>query len=855
MKNKVKSLCFFTLILILTRYAFAGNSNLIDSFESPKGIVIGIDKYTRARITNDYFNNKNKVLKLSFGTNNFEKNKNFFLSADLLKPVKNNSLLFDVYTHSPRDITLFYKIYFASNKFVCARTKLIKRKKTTVEIPFALARSAFDSIFEYKFIITDSTEKVDLYIDNLRTEKSSYLPFKKIAYFNLVQPSRQIAPVFFSRGVAEPVFKNSTPFAFEKLKEISLFAGKGEMINYPLSFFITKNEDKTSLKLSNFISSTSNRLNETLSIGTVKYLDKRLAIDSDYYISDVPVYVENGNLFSNIPSNSVRTFWININVPESAKPDIYNNEIIISCIAGGITNQNVIPIKLQVLPFVISSEFKTNIVLNCDSACIKPEVDRFALGFFNDTNNVIKIISQKIVGDPFDDFDVNRGDAVSVFPSNNVSIATYAAYQGIIDKEYLTILKQLISKNPNSSQSANALNDINYLLKSLKTTPPLDVASKWSALLTKEQAKLTGKKYDTNAIAFVVGEQKIPNGWTKKDYDRARLMIAKNIVAILTSATNYNSSTTAVPTISVEASVSIPLIRKKIKKKVAKTVYSVRELPAKPVINGKFDDDEWRRALKIKQLTQISGEKTGASETEAKLGWYESNLYIFAICNDMNETELFDIFIKPENKNWEKYSINQNGKLRVLKSDGKSSRSYAKSATFTTNNKAQFEFEIPLTNCLTCNEEFGLNISRRDGKNIFAWQPFKKNKLKFKNIKLDGAEKIVESLTVPLKQSPLKIVACDAFALADEDIIAPEIIWEGERKILKKCKLKFLLSSENNIQYSTMSSLQVYSRQIVYLKLKDFSPGKYKLTVELIDSGGKPVSSFDTIIQIVQYLL
>ena len=92
-------------------------------------------------------------------------------------------------------------------------------------------------------------------------------------------------------------------------------------------------------------------------------------------------------------------------------------------------------------------------------------------------------------------------------------------------------------------------------------------------------------------------------------------------------------------------------------------------------------------------------------------------------------------------------------------------------------------------------------------------------------------------------------------ALADEDIITPEIIWEGERKILNKSRLIFIISSENNKQYSVINSSRVFPRQIVYLKLKNFLPRQYKLTVKLIDSDGKQIATSDTIIQIIQYLL
>jgi len=58
--------------------------------------------------------------------------------------------------------------------------------------------------------------------------------------------------------------------------------------------------------------------------------------------------------------------------------------------------------------------------------------------------------------------------------------------------------------------------------------------------------------------------------------------------------------------------------------------------------------------------------------------------------------------------------------------------------------------------------------------------------LKFAHIKLDGAEKIVDTLIDPIKTQPLKIISSDAFAFGKEDFISVETEWVGDRRMLKK---------------------------------------------------------------------
>ena len=541
MKPSFKFVCVIALLLFITRNSLARPINRIDSFETTSGIIFGIDKYCKIDRTNEYSTDGKFSVKLSFNTNYPNATQNFFLPVMSINKKSDESLLFDVYNKSSDDIILFCKVFLAGNKYVEQSTKLIKHKKTTVEIPFALARENFNTISGYQFRITNSTKNTIIYFDNFRTELSSYIPFKKIAYLDLNNEPLQTNTFFFSRNTSGQVFKDTIPLPFEKVYKIKLFAAKGEELYYSLSFRTCKKQNKVSISLSDFISNNSNKLSLTTSIGKVGYLDKRLSYDSKFFIADMPLYILKGNCFTNLSSKATRTFQFTLNIPDSAIPGTYFANVIFETINGVLTNRNLIPVSLDVYPFSVNKKsLSNNFILNCDLESIKPELNRYASGFFKvigGSNNIVKSLPQIILGDAFDDFDCDAGDRISVYLTNQISIARYAVNIGNNDLNYFNILKYWLKKarkqKIQSREIDESQDDIKYLINSLKTTPPLNIASKWTAMLTKEQVSLTGVSYDSNAIAFITGEQKLPNGWTAKDYDRARMMIANDIIKLM----------------------------------------------------------------------------------------------------------------------------------------------------------------------------------------------------------------------------------------------------------------------------------------------------------------------------------
>ena len=818
--------------IFTAQLSFASLTNLIDNFDSLPRVVFGIDNSCRVQVTNKFFTKAN-ALELSFSSNSFLQTKNFYIKAPNLKYEKNDSLYFDVYLKARKNLTLFYEIFFNSNKYVSSSTRLARRKKTTVEIPVALSRGGFKSISLFRFFITNDTKNVRLYFDNFRMEKSSFSPFEKISYFELADDFSFTGLFFFSRGILSHVFKNTNPFSFEKIEKINLCAAKGETLFFPLSFKTSKERDKVFLRISDFVTKETNNLSAKIKIGVVEFLDKRLSSDSKFYIAELPTYVQQNNFFTNIPMREARTFFIEIFIPNTAKAEIYHGDFFITSVTKSLTNKYQIPVNLRVFPFAIAAVQTTNLILNCDMECLKPEVDRYASGFFIDSNNIVKTLPQEIRGDAFDDFDRARGDCVRVYPQERKAIAAYAINAGKIDLQYLKRANKRFKKK-------------------MKTTPPLSSASKWTAMLTKEQVKLTGKPYDKKAAVFVAGEQELPNGWSKKDYERARVLLARNIIE-KNNGLQSNDTTSAPPELAVVAAIAIPLSRPEKKKQKSETVYSVRELLLPPLIDKNFDKAKWRTALKIKKFNLISGAEDDVM-TEAQIGWHGSNFYIFVNLFDITEKELADIYLKKGNKNktWEKYSVNYyTSKLIATKSDGKTFESDVKFCV----GKSKIKIEIPLTNCLLHSEDFGLNICRQSDGNYFAWKSFNKNKIKFAHIKLDGADNVISSLIEPLKKEPLKIIQSDAFAFGAEDVVSLEITWDGARNILNRNYLKFkFIDSKGKITTGNYKG-KILPRQKIFLKLKNFPPDIYTIAVELTDSVNTVINSSKTKIEIIDDII
>ena len=107
MKLSFKFVFIVALLFFSAHNSFAWVTNHIDSFETPSGILFGVDKYCKIERTNEYYTDGKFSVKLSFNTNYPDTIKNFFLPVLSADKKIEESLLFDAYNISGSDIILF----------------------------------------------------------------------------------------------------------------------------------------------------------------------------------------------------------------------------------------------------------------------------------------------------------------------------------------------------------------------------------------------------------------------------------------------------------------------------------------------------------------------------------------------------------------------------------------------------------------------------------------------------------------------------------------------------------------------------------------------------------------------------
>jgi len=79
MKNNFKFIFVAVLIILSAINYTAQATNKIDSFETPSGILLGVDKYCKFERINEYYSDGKFSVKLSFNTNYPGVVRNFFL--------------------------------------------------------------------------------------------------------------------------------------------------------------------------------------------------------------------------------------------------------------------------------------------------------------------------------------------------------------------------------------------------------------------------------------------------------------------------------------------------------------------------------------------------------------------------------------------------------------------------------------------------------------------------------------------------------------------------------------------------------------------------------------------------------
>lgn len=365
----------------------------------------------------------------------------------------------------------------------------------------------------------------------------------------------------------------------------------------------------------------------------------------------------------------------------------------------------------------MAEEKRIPLLYNCDVESYRPVTGRYTAGFFQARakgQGCFNWAYQSGGGDAYSDFDSKYGDHMHVYPkqgkyAGGPSIGWPAFREGIDDYKYITLLKELIAKNPGEkAQYAQKLLD--SILGSIKYSTTVRNAAVFKMLPTE------------NGKSRFTGVLNIANGWNHENYDHARELIAGQIESLMgnkVQTANKNAATLKIAAASADADAG--------KEKAVYRV-TVPQCQTKPVIDGKPDEVCWKNAGLMKDFSLSNG-GTPKAQTRAWTCADKDNLYIAVECDEelmslipANVTknqgnvwndDCVEIFIDPSNKakEWRQIVVNSLGVYYTGSSNG-NWKPKLQTAAYRGSDKWSVEISIPLSILKFTGNGFGLNICR-----------------------------------------------------------------------------------------------------------------------------------------------
>jgi len=192
-----------------------------------------------------------------------------------------------------------------------------------------------------------------------------------------------------------------------------------------------------------------------------------------------------------------------------------------------------------VAPFDKLEEYKRSHIItlyNNDVEGYRPEVQRYVLGIFQVAARINGAYNWEYRGgsnDLYNDFDGENGDFVHLYlPQGDSlggpSLGWEGAREGVDDLRYLILLETWIAKAREARPDAPAIRAaedlLSYLAASVEASPAVRGCASWTFSAAKDQAGF--KTSDAEADLVIGGVLKQPNGWSLRDYARARSAIA-----------------------------------------------------------------------------------------------------------------------------------------------------------------------------------------------------------------------------------------------------------------------------------------------------------------------------------------
>ena len=538
-------------------------------------------------------------------------------------------------------------------------------------------------------------------------------------------------------------------------------------------------------------------------------------------------------------------------------------------------------------------EFAKNHVIvfyNNDVESYRPEVDRYATGFFQKAagmNGVFNWEYRGGRGDLYNDLDGTGGDWVHSFPKTpdekgGPSLAWEASRSGADDLKYMLLLGEWIEKARRTGGDAQSLAkraeaDLADLLDSLDAKPRVRSRARWTVTLKKDHVPEDLR--DPKASKYIAGRLRLPNGWTLRDYCRARWRVANWIVRLMAACgASVPESTEAKATpASIEylGAVSFPTTRARTQAATkGRPRYTIPKLSKAPTIDGMPDEAVWGEALKAAPFVSHTGGDPMAVQTRARIGWYGGNLYVAIWCDEPSMGGIVDrvvedgeptwtddcveVFLDPgRSGRWAQLVVNSRG---TQWSTWGGERPWSGTVpTGATKGKDQWRVEvaIPLADFLRGGPDLGLNIcrERRAGGSLelSCWQRTGgrfANPSRFAHVRLADAAKLVASLPEVEPEQPL-VMLRPAAMIVGRDVWTCELEWQDKPDVLGAARVRLTATAGDGRKASVEVPGPIPAWARYAFAVSGLTPGECEMRLELLDSAGKVLGERKTRVQVV----
>lgn len=285
---------------------------------------------------------------------------------------------------------------------------------------------------------------------------------------------------------------------------------------------------------------------------------------------------------------------------------------------------------------------------NNDVESYRPEVDRWAYGFYNWRHGLHGGFNWEYrggSGDLYDNCDAEHGDWVHRYlpqgdEPGGPSTGWEGSREGVDDRRYLLLAESLIARGKAAGGAAaevaeRAATVLADLRSRLSAVPHLRGRARWTAVHTAAEAAQLGLLApDPTVSGVVVGDLKQPNDLSYDEYDTLRWLVARQALAVAAALGEaVEPSDTFRP--------SPPRERLTVVSRdggepelAARPVLRLPMLPADPTIDGVVDGDPgWRGAAEV-GLTLSDGAGPPNQPTTVRCGLRPGVLHVAFECGE-----------------------------------------------------------------------------------------------------------------------------------------------------------------------------------------------------------------------------